>query len=130
MQIKKIKFHQHCSIHECDDCGMNMSDIYTVSCKGFKFTHGEPAYCYGTEEGDIEVVLKELFQYLQSVGHDVTIPTYYEDDYDAHVEENTYYNQFVYGNGFITYIHENGIEVKTKYTSDDYDDDNSMEIVD
>ena len=90
-----------------------MSDIYTVSCKGFKFTHGEPAYCYGTEEGDIEIVLKELFQYLQSVGYDVTIPTYYEDDYDAHVEENTYYNQFVYGNGFITYLHENGIEVKT-----------------
>lgn len=66
MQIKKIKFHQHSSYHDCDDCGMMISDIYTVSCKGFKFTHGEPAYCYGTEEGDIEVVLKELFQYLQS----------------------------------------------------------------
>lgn len=56
------------------------------------------------------------------------MPTYYEDDYESHVEENTYYNQFVHGNGFITYLHENGIEVKTKYTSDDYDSDDSMEI--
>lgn len=135
MQIKKVKLKTHTTYHDCEDCGLCSSNIYTVSCKGFSFTHGDPAYCYGNEEGDLEIVLPKLFEYLNTQGIDVKMPVYDPDGWGT--EEgaalNHEYDMFVHGNKFVLYLAEFGIDVKMQSTSDDYpeeeDYDDDIEFI-
>lgn len=134
MQIKKIKLETHTTYHNCDDCGVCSSEIYTVSCKGFSFTHGDPAYCYGNEDGDLEIVLPKLFEYLNAQGIDVKMPVYDPDGWSTEegAKLNNEYDDFVHRHKFILYLAQFGIDVKMKHKSDDYpvdDYDDDIEFI-
>lgn len=121
----KIRIHKHTTYHNCDDCGLSSSEIYSLSGGCGSFKHGDPAYCYGNEDGDIEIVLEELFKRLREKGFDVTIPEIKDNDIDSVLN----HEKFIYSNGYVHYLRNFGIDIKLTYSAEDLpDSDNSMEI--
>lgn len=113
----KIRIHEHMTYHYCEYCGLESSAIYSVSGGGISFKQGDHAYCYGTERGDIEDVLKELFSLLQSNGIDAKMPEIEDNNIDSVLQ----YESFI-DKGYIHYLNTLGVKVKLTYSTEDYPD--------
>lgn len=70
----RVKLHHHISKHDCETCGGTWHDIYTVRGALGQFEHGESAYCFGTEDGNMDLVVNYLMNALIERGFDITIP--------------------------------------------------------
>lgn len=141
----RVKIHHHISKHDCETCGGTWHDIYTVRGALGQFETGEPAYCYGTEEGRIESVIYFLMNALKEKGFDVTIPDetalenmevdwesyhngidsglydWYDlipDDVKKYNELNDVHNDF-YSKGWKRILNSCGYELREKRTEDE-----------
>lgn len=121
----KIRIHEHTTYNYCEDCGLESSLIYSVSGDGISFKQGDHAYCYGTESGDIENVLKELFLRLQSKGIDARLPEMIDDDIDSVLN----YESFIHS-GYVHYLNTLGVNVKLTYSTEDYPDMDGGDYID
>lgn len=131
MKKIKIRIHEHNTWHDCDDCGLTSSSIFKLSGGCGSFSHGDAAYCYGIEEGDIEVILVELFKRLQEKGIDAKIPEIRNNDTQSVLD----YDTFVYNSGFVHYLRSLGVDVKHTYSTEKIpetygDDDIEFEEID
>lgn len=131
MKKIKIRIHEHNTWHDCDDCGLTSSSIFKLSGSCGSFSHGEAAYCYGIEEGEIEVVIVELFKRLQTMGIDAKIPEIRDHDTQSVLD----YDTFIYNDGFVHYLRSLGVDVKMTYSTEKMpetygDDDFEIEEID
>lgn len=148
----RVKIHQHTSKHECETCGCTWNSIYTVRGALGQYEHGDEAYCYGTEDGDITFVVNYLMEELKRRGFVIDIPSteeldnlkvdwkayhdgidseiydWYEnvpDDVKAHNLLNDKIEEF-YSTGWKKVLNSCGYELRFKYTEDEdeyYSDD-------
>lgn len=119
MKKIKIRIHEHNTWHNCDDCGLSSSSIFKLSGACGSFSHGDAAYCYGIEEGDIEVVVRELFNRLQSMGIDAKIPVMRDNDTQSVLD----YDTFMYNSGFVHHLRSLGVDVKMTYSTEKMPED-------
>lgn len=57
---------------DCDDCGLNMSDIITLSGDLGDYTEGDEAACFGTRSGYLTNVLHLAYQRLREISPQLT----------------------------------------------------------
>ncbi len=70
----EVYIEHYISKHECETCGDEWHDIYTVSGALGDFVEGEGAYCFGTTDGDFYKVVDFLMDALKKKGHEVHAP--------------------------------------------------------
>jgi len=77
----RVKINHHISKHDCETCGGTWHDIYTVRGALGQYENGQPAYCFGTEDGNMDMVVNFLMNALKERGFDINIPD--ESELDA-----------------------------------------------
>lgn len=147
----RVKLHHHVSKHDCETCGGTWHDIYSVRGALGQFDNGQTAYCFGTEDGNMDMVVDFLMNSLKERGFDVIIPDStlleemevdwksYHDGIDSGIydwdekipddvkEYNILSNQIndFYSTGWKRVLNSFGYELRLKYSEDEeyyYDD--------
>lgn len=87
----RVKIYHHISKHECETCGGTWHDVYTVRGALGQYENGEYAYCFGTEDGNMNMVVDFLMNSLKERGFDIDIPDNTEL-YELSVDWLAYHN--------------------------------------
>lgn len=108
--MHNIHIHIFHSAFDCDDCGLNMSDIVTLSGDLGDYTEGDEAACFGTRSGYLTNVLYLAYQRLREITPGLT-----EHDNEYFYEMND--------NQAIKFFQDSGVHLVIEHEDDDFDDE-------